>query len=121
MEKVRNCSPGAISPLFHNILYLILGFCVKTRTRFSLQDKPLFEIIEVEITRVDCTYINTLVNLTVNVVVNPIALRKAKIVCNFGLSECNRVKVQKHILPVLQPHVILSWMLVYSGLMLTEI
>ena len=24
---------------------------------------------------------------------NPIALRKAKIVCNFGLSECNRVKV----------------------------
>ena len=25
--------------------------------------------------------------------VNPIALRKAKIVCNFGLSECNRVKV----------------------------
>ena len=25
--------------------------------------------------------------------VNLIALRKAKIVCNFGLSECNRVKV----------------------------
>ena len=24
---------------------------------------------------------------------NPVALRKAKIVCNFGLSECNRVKV----------------------------
>ena len=24
--------------------------------------------------------------------INPIALRKAKIVCNFGLSECNRVK-----------------------------
>ena len=23
---------------------------------------------------------------------NPIALRKAKIVCNFGLSECNRIK-----------------------------
>ena len=23
---------------------------------------------------------------------NPTALRKAKIVCNFGLSECNRVK-----------------------------
>ena len=23
--------------------------------------------------------------------VNPIALRKAKVVCNFGLSECNRV------------------------------
>ena len=25
-------------------------------------------------------------------VINPIALRKAKIVCNFGLSECIRVK-----------------------------
>ena len=23
---------------------------------------------------------------------NPVALRKAKIACNFGLSECNRVK-----------------------------
>ena len=26
-------------------------------------------------------------------VFNPIALRKAKIVCNFGLSECNRVRI----------------------------
>ena len=26
---------------------------------------------------------------------NPFALRKAKIVCNFGLSECSRVKVQE--------------------------
>ena len=26
--------------------------------------------------------------------INPIALRKAKIVCNFGISECNRVKEQ---------------------------
>ena len=25
-------------------------------------------------------------------VLNPTALRKSKIVCNFGLSECNRVK-----------------------------
>ena len=25
---------------------------------------------------------------------SPIALRKAKIVCNFGLSECNRVKLE---------------------------
>ena len=33
---------------------LILDFCVKTRSRFSLRDKRLFEIIEVEITRVDC-------------------------------------------------------------------
>ena len=27
---------------------------------------------------------------------NPIALRKAKIVYNFGLSECNRVKLSKN-------------------------
>ena len=40
--------------LFSTIFYnLISDFCVKTRTRFSLWDKPLFEIIEVKITRVD--------------------------------------------------------------------
>ena len=33
---------------------LIFDFCVKTRTRFSLIDKRLFEITEVEITRVHC-------------------------------------------------------------------
>ena len=36
--------------------YLMLDFCVKTRIRFSLRDKRLFEITEVEITRVDCSY-----------------------------------------------------------------
>ena len=35
--------------------YLMLDFSVKTRIRFSLRDKRLFEITEVEITRVDCT------------------------------------------------------------------
>ena len=34
--------------------YLMLDFCVETRIRFSLQEKQLFEITEVEITRVDC-------------------------------------------------------------------
>ena len=34
--------------------YLMLDFFVKTRIRFSLRDKRLFEITEVEITRVDC-------------------------------------------------------------------
>ena len=54
VEKGRNCSPGAII-LFSTIFcYLILDFCVKTRTWFSLRDNLLFEIIEVEITRVDC-------------------------------------------------------------------
>ena len=32
----------------------MLDFHVKTRIRFSLRDKRLFEITEVEITRVDC-------------------------------------------------------------------
>ena len=37
--------------------YLMLDFYVKTRIRFSLRDKRLFEITEVEITRVDCTFV----------------------------------------------------------------
>ena len=55
MEKGSNCSSGAISPLTHNNCYLMLDVYVKTRIRFSLRDKRLFEITEVEITRVDCT------------------------------------------------------------------
>ena len=35
----------------------MLDFYVKTRIRFSLRDKGLFEITEVEITRVNCIYI----------------------------------------------------------------
>ena len=55
MEKKRNCSfIGAISPLFHNIFYLLLDFHVKAGTRFSLRDKRLFEISAVEIMRVNC-------------------------------------------------------------------
>ena len=34
--------------------YQMLDFYVKTRIRFYLRDKQLFEIAEVEITRVDC-------------------------------------------------------------------
>ena len=51
---MRNCSLGAISPLFHNILLPVLDYHVKTETRISLRHKRLFEISEVEITRVDC-------------------------------------------------------------------
>ena len=36
--------------------YLMLYFHVKTRIRFSLRDKRLFEITEVDITRVDISY-----------------------------------------------------------------
>ena len=40
--------------------YLMLDFFVKTGIRFSLRDKRLFEISEVELTRVDCMFeINT--------------------------------------------------------------
>ena len=37
----------------HNIFYMLLDFHVKAGTRFSLRDKRLFEISEVEITRVN--------------------------------------------------------------------
>ena len=36
--------------------YLMLDFCLKTRIRFSLRDKRLFEKTKVEIARVDCKY-----------------------------------------------------------------
>ena len=51
---------GEIAPeeqflhLFTIFCYLMLDFYVKTRIRFSLRDKRLFDITEVEITRVHC-------------------------------------------------------------------
>ena len=50
----RGAFLGAISPLFHNIFCRLLDVRVSAGTRFSLQDKRLFEISEFEITRVDC-------------------------------------------------------------------
>ena len=38
------------------LCYLMLDLYVKTGVRFSLRDKRLFEITEVEITRVDCSF-----------------------------------------------------------------
>ena len=58
MEKGRNCSWRAISPLIHNIFSLLLRFYVRTGTRISLRDNQLFEITEVEIARVDCILIS---------------------------------------------------------------
>ena len=47
-----------VSTIFYYLMYyLMLDFYVKTGIRHSLRDKRLFEITEVEITRVDCTYI----------------------------------------------------------------
>ena len=55
MEKRRNCSIGEQFVFFSTIFcYLLLDFNVKTGTRFSLRDKRLFEISEVEITKVHC-------------------------------------------------------------------
>ena len=45
---------GKILPLSTIFYFLMLDFYVKTGIRFSLRDKRLFEITEVEITRVDC-------------------------------------------------------------------
>ena len=62
MEKIL-WKRGEIAPqeqfhLFSTIFCnLILDLFVKTRTRFSLGDKQVFEITEAEITRVDCTLI----------------------------------------------------------------
>ena len=50
------CKRG-IFPLSHNTLYFVsccLDFSVKTGTSFSFQDNRLFEISDIEITRVDC-------------------------------------------------------------------
>ena len=53
--KGGEIAPGEQFLLFSTIFYnLILDFCVITGTRFFLRDKRLFEITEVEITRVDC-------------------------------------------------------------------
>ena len=53
--KRREIAPEEQFLLLSTIFcYLMLDFNVKTRIRFSLRDKRLFEITEVEITRVDC-------------------------------------------------------------------
>ena len=53
MEKERNCSFHLLSTIFS---YQMLDFYVRTRIRFSLRDKRLFEITDVEITSVDCIF-----------------------------------------------------------------
>ena len=54
MEKGETAPEEQFLLLSTIFYYLILDFYIKTRIRFSLRDKRLFEIIEVEITRVDC-------------------------------------------------------------------
>ena len=84
VEKSRNCSSGAISPLFHNIFNISLTSRVQLRVHIYLLNvvnrisfssilqiwyigtdisKYFRKSLEFEITRVDCIYIN-LVNLS---------------------------------------------------------
>ena len=54
--KRREIAPKEQFLLLSTIFcYLMLDFYVKTGIRFSLRDKRLFEITEVEKTRIDCT------------------------------------------------------------------
>ena len=55
-KRGKNAPEEQILPLFAIFYYLMLDFYVKTGIRFSLRDKRLFEITEVEITRVDSIY-----------------------------------------------------------------
>ena len=50
------CYQEQFLPLSTIFCYLMLDFYVKTGIRVSLRDKRLFEIIQVEIARVDCTF-----------------------------------------------------------------
>ena len=56
MEKRKIAPEEQFFPLITVFCYLMLDFYVKTRIRFSLRDKRFFEIIEVEMTRMDCTF-----------------------------------------------------------------
>ena len=57
LRKRGEIAPGEqFLPLSTIFYYLMLDFYVKTGIRFSLRDKQLFEITEVEITRVDCIF-----------------------------------------------------------------
>ena len=61
---LKYCGKGEILLLGSNFssyphfCYLMSDFYIKTRIWFSLRDKRLFEITEVEITRVDCIFKN---------------------------------------------------------------
>ena len=59
LRKRREIAPEEQFLLLSTIFsYLMLDFGVKIRIRFSLRDKRLFEITEVEITRVDCILVS---------------------------------------------------------------
>ena len=55
-------------PLSTIFYYLMLEFYVKTGIRFSLRHKRLFDITEVEITRVDCSKIAVFLTVLVDLI-----------------------------------------------------
>ena len=61
--KKGEIAPEEQFPLLSTIFcYLMLDFNGKTRIRFSLRDKRLFDIIEVEITKIDCVFFSCRLN-----------------------------------------------------------
>ena len=85
-------------PLSTIFYYLMLDFYVKTGIRFSLQDNRSRD-------NESRLYMKKLHELHCKdgagtVDINPIALRKAKTLLSFGLSECNRVKNENKTLPI---------------------
>ena len=59
--KRREIAPEEQFLLLSTIFsYVMLDFYVRTRIRFSLRDKWLFKITDVEITRVDCIEFNNI-------------------------------------------------------------
>ena len=66
MKKGRNAPEEQFLLLSTIFCYLVLDFYKKTMIRFSLRDKRLFEIIDVEITRVDYRMQDIDVHVTLN-------------------------------------------------------
>ena len=62
-----------LSTIFY---YLVLNFYVKKGIRFSLRDKRLFEITEVEITRVDCILLSIIIMLRIQFFVRNLKLKR---------------------------------------------
>ena len=80
-------------PLSTIFYYLMLDFYVKTGIRFSLRDKRLFEITEVEITRVDVSY--TVVGPLKRVDGYLLVRRTDHMICMFRWSEAYKAELQR--------------------------
>ena len=89
------CKRGEIAPEEQFLLlstifcYLMLDFYVKTWIKLSLRDKRLFEITEVEITRVDCI---TRLNMNVRFFVR---MPVQNCLCDFSFSMTQRFLLKR--------------------------